>query len=287
MIGDPNHPVRSPQNIIQIVLHETAGWAQIGAGAGLSVHFTIGPNGTVYQHNDIAEECAHASELNPRSVGIEFTNWGPFFVGQKGAPPLAPSNSSAPLTDLQTEAVVGPVVKEDRERVPILWLNGNKGNGTTGDYCVLPPAQQLEALAKLVGWLTGGPLAAAIDAPPLWRQLQDHPDPTKRKRPDPYLFEMSQDPAWTKSDAGWTGIPPATLGGIFVHRQFSQHQDGAVQGLYTWLRLNRQIDASAAYELLRTLISDDSLQVSASVTHDGQTYLVRYVDVSSTLDLKI
>lgn len=287
MIGDPNHPLRSPQNINQVILHETAGWAQIGAGAGLSVQFTVGPDGTLYQHNDIAEECAHAGPLNPFSIGVEFTNWGPFFVGQTGAAPLTPSNATAPLTDLQTGATVGAAVTENRERIPIAWLNGNKGNGTTGDYYVMPSAAQLETVALLVGWLTGGPLQAAIDTPALWRQLQLHPDPTKRKRTDPYLVEMSQHPAWTKSSAGWTGTAPVTLGGIFVHRQFSQHQDGAVQGLYSWLRLDRQMDAATAYQQLRTFISDDAFQVTASVTYATKTYPVHYIDVSSVLDLPI
>ena len=287
MIGDSSHPIRSPQDITQVVLHETAGWAQIGAGAGLSVQFTVGPDGTAFQHNDIAEECAHASALNPRSIGIEFTNWGPFYVGQTGAAPLATSAVQAPTTDLQTNAVVGPNVTDNRERLPILWLNGNKGNGTTGDYYVFPPAAQLEAVSLLLGWLTGGPLAAAIDAPALWRQLQNHPDPAKRTRSDPYLFEMSQDPAWTKSSAGWTGTAPTGLGGIFAHRQFSQHQDGAVQGLYTWLRLNRQMPAVDAYTRLQAIIIDDALQVSAPVKFGGKTFTVHYIDVSSVLDVVI
>ena len=291
MIGDSFHPIRSPQDINQLVLHETAGWAQIGAGIEpavgakpaqpLSVQFTIGPDGTAYQHNDIAEKCAHAGGLNPLSIGIEFTNWGPFFVGQKGAAPLAKGVTIMPVTDLQTGVAVGGTVTDDRERIPIRWLNGKKGDGALGDYYVMPPASQFEGLALLVGWLTGGVFQAAIDIPPLWRQLQNHPDPAKRKRPDPYLFEMSQDPAWTRSDeGGWTGVAPTSLPGIFAHRQFSGHQDGAVQGLYTWLRLARHLAPTDAYQRVRTLITDDSLQVSAAGA-------VRYQDLHGPLRRRI
>lgn len=43
---------------------------------GLSVHFMLDLDGTVYQCLDLRDQAWHASEANPRSIGIEIANMG-------------------------------------------------------------------------------------------------------------------------------------------------------------------------------------------------------------------
>lgn len=95
---------------------------------------------------------------------------------------------------------------------------------------------------------------------------------------------MSHHPAWTPD---WLRAQPASLGGIFAHAQFSDHVDGTVQGLDTWLRLDRGMGPADAYQQMRTLITDDTLQVSADVTFANVKRTVHYIDVSTMLDLNL
>ncbi|MBI4579485.1 MAG: N-acetylmuramoyl-L-alanine amidase [Planctomycetes bacterium] len=45
---------------------------------GLSVHFMLDLDGTVYQTLDLAERAWHAGTANDRSVGVEIAHWGAF-----------------------------------------------------------------------------------------------------------------------------------------------------------------------------------------------------------------
>ena len=47
---------------------------------GLSVHFLLDVDGTIYQTCDLRETCWHASEANGRSVGVEIANIGAYPV---------------------------------------------------------------------------------------------------------------------------------------------------------------------------------------------------------------
>ncbi len=52
-------------------------------GRGLSVHFMLDLDGTIYQTLDLKERAWHASSSNSRSVGIEIANMGAYPVGDK------------------------------------------------------------------------------------------------------------------------------------------------------------------------------------------------------------
>jgi N-acetylmuramoyl-L-alanine amidase len=54
---------------------------------GLSVHFMLDLDGTIYQTLDLKERAWHATSSNSRSVGIEIANIGAYPVGEKN--PLA------------------------------------------------------------------------------------------------------------------------------------------------------------------------------------------------------
>ena len=48
---------------------------------GLSVHFMLDVDGTIYQTCDVRETCWHASQANKASVGIEIANIGAYPIG--------------------------------------------------------------------------------------------------------------------------------------------------------------------------------------------------------------
>ena len=52
-------------------------------GRGLSVHFMLDLDGTIYQTLDLKERAWHATTSNDRSVGIEIANMGAYPVGGK------------------------------------------------------------------------------------------------------------------------------------------------------------------------------------------------------------
>src|SRR5207302_1593164 len=53
---------------------------------GLSVHFMIDLDGTIYQTLDVKERAFHATTANTRSVGVEIANIGAFPVGASEDP---------------------------------------------------------------------------------------------------------------------------------------------------------------------------------------------------------
>src|SRR5262249_20927652 len=119
-----------------IMIHETTNWNRVGAGVtdinnpnlpnyALSVQFTVSPNGTVYQHNDIAQVMEHATRANGLTAGIEITNISVF---DKGAHPKDPSGATDTLRSEQTRANLGEPVAEDRERIPAYWVPGASGS---------------------------------------------------------------------------------------------------------------------------------------------------------------
>jgi N-acetylmuramoyl-L-alanine amidase len=121
---------------------------------GLSVHFMLDVDGTIYQSLDLKERAWHATKANNRSVGIEVANIGAYPVGRSSAfakwyrtgadgktflvvPDAAKSsvfNSSIDLRPSRNEPVVGAVHGKKLEQ-----------------YDFTP--QQYEALARLTATL--------------------------------------------------------------------------------------------------------------------------------------
>lgn len=122
---------------------------------GLSVHFMLDIDGTIYQTLDLKERAWHATSANTRSVGIEVANMGAY-----------PVNESNPLADwYQTDAAGtvrlvipgGPKPGEpDTSAIVLRPSRGEKVVGTIQgqklvQYDFTP--QQYEALAKLTATL--------------------------------------------------------------------------------------------------------------------------------------
>jgi hypothetical protein len=171
-------------------------------------------------------------------------------------------------------------VTEDRERIPIAWLSGVAGDGTKGDYYVLPSSTQLDALAGLVQWLTGSVTSgAAIGAQPIWRQFMDHPTDPSRK-----LFAMTFNPQMENA---------VSTGGVMPHILFRDpkkpgaHFDGSVPGLFTWLVIDRGMGSVDAYSTMKTLISDPSAHVSVGIKIGGSTTTVHCLDVTSFMGVLV
>ncbi len=250
-----------------IVLHETVGWAVVGAGDGdvkdpktgamhpfaFSVHFSVGPDGTVFQHNDIAQILDHGSKANTASVGIEVTNISAF---EKANPPpggaVVPSGQTAPLKSLQTEQEVGGMVTDDRVRIPVAWIDGT----TTKYLYVMPSQAQLEGVAQLVSWLCSGTTMTAVATFlnvlershwPAYRVTAAGSGAGTTTR---HSFILHHNPAWTTSSYD-------AFDGIYAHQNFEDaRKDGGVPMLYAWLRLFCGKNASDAYSDLSKLVSD-------------------------------
>ena len=65
-----------------------------GEGCGLSAHFMIDADGTIYQTLDLVERAYHAEEANSGSIGVEICNRGR--VDRSEWPKLPPITARAP-----------------------------------------------------------------------------------------------------------------------------------------------------------------------------------------------
>jgi N-acetyl-anhydromuramyl-L-alanine amidase AmpD len=89
-VGPAGEAVRDPAGIRaavdQFVLHYDACGVsrecfETLEARGLSVHFLLDVDGTLYQTLDLAETAWHARQANPRSVGVEIANIGAYAPG--------------------------------------------------------------------------------------------------------------------------------------------------------------------------------------------------------------
>lgn len=137
--------------VTEFVVHETVtrSWASTvkvlqpksatnPGGRGLGVHFIADPDGTLYQHGDLATDLLwHASQHNGPSVGVEVVN--PYY------PKIAPSGG--PWTDIILNAP---------------WAAGGK--------YVVPTPDQAETVAQTILWITSPDSGLAI--PRTWVGLR-------------------------------------------------------------------------------------------------------------------
>ncbi len=129
---------RSGRPVTEVVVHESVTRSAEGTVAvlkrrGLGVHLIVAPDGRVTQHGDLASDrLAHAGGHNGPSVGIEVVN--PYYGDQlrKGSP--------------WSRVIDAP------------WAH-------RGRY-VVPTAEQAEAAAQLVAWLSSP--AAGLSIPRTW-----------------------------------------------------------------------------------------------------------------------
>lgn len=255
---NPTTPTAYPTRrlVRGIVLHETTNWSRVGAGVtqdhfATSVHFSVSPDGTVYQHNDIAQILDHATRANSYTVGIEVTNLSVFAKGAQGAPSEVPSGATDKLHSEQTGHAFAEDVADSCERIPAPWVSGVAGNLRYA----FPAAPQMESVARLVHWLCGGtdrvPRAAYLDVHDAWTWRPFFTATLGGKLRE--LFMLHHNPRWT--DAQYEDFE-----GILAHGNMDiNRSDGCVIALYCWLRLHNKMAAVDAYALTRALVGDATL----------------------------
>jgi len=122
---------------------------------GLSVHFLLDVDGTIYQTLDLQERAYHATIANSRSIGIEIANLGAYPVGEKN--PFAawyqPDETGTPYLTLP-EHVADPRIRTPgftaRPARPEL-VTGNVQGKNLVQYDFTP--EQYAALIKLTAAL--------------------------------------------------------------------------------------------------------------------------------------
>lgn len=120
---------------------------------GLSVHFMIDLDGTIYQTLDVKERAWHAGAVNSRSVGVEIANRGAYEAGQGDLDRWYAGDEIGTRVTLPPKLgdggilTPGFVARPDR-REPV---TGRIGNQTVTMYDFTP--QQYESLTRLTATL--------------------------------------------------------------------------------------------------------------------------------------
>ena len=134
---------------------------------GLSVHFMLDIDGTIYQTLDLKERAWHATVSNDRSVGIEIANMGAYAIGERdacarwdGKDALGQVRITVPDDQgdggVRTPNFVG---YPDRQEIVI----GGIGNRALRQYDLTP--QQYESLTRLTAALHKALPKIRLDAP--------------------------------------------------------------------------------------------------------------------------
>lgn len=144
MAGDPNALADLQRHIDQFVIHyDAAGSSRqcfkiLHDLRGLSVHFLLDTDGTIYQTLDLKERAWHATIANDRSIGIEIANIGAYPIGDGTRQVTTPEVESSPLAD---------------------WY-ARDPSGTTPGYFLTLPAWLGDGGVRTRGFLAGSPRPA-------------------------------------------------------------------------------------------------------------------------------
>ena len=94
---------------------------------GLSVHFMLDLDGTIYQTLDLKEAAYHATKANGRSIGVEIANVGAYDVDDP-ANPLGRwyGRDEAGRTTLKVPGEAGPTYRPSREAAVVGTIQGRR-----------------------------------------------------------------------------------------------------------------------------------------------------------------
>ena len=134
---------------------------------GLSVHFLLDIDGTIYQTMDVKEKAWHATRSNSRSVGIEIANMGAYGTGEDD--PF--DRWYAIDEDGRVRITVPPALGDGGVRTPNFvgrparngLVIGEVQGRTLRQYDLTP--EQYEALPKLIATLNRALPKMVIEAP--------------------------------------------------------------------------------------------------------------------------
>lgn len=172
LVAPHNADLASLQKVVdQFVLHyDVCGVSRtchrVLRERGLSVHFMLDVDGTIYQTMDLADTAWHATKSNPRSVGVEIANMGAYA-----------SATAKPLTEWYAHDVTGTYVSLPERlqgggvRVTDTILRPARTDPVRGEihgtsyvqYDFTP--EQYESLAKLTAALSRALPRITPDAP--------------------------------------------------------------------------------------------------------------------------
>jgi N-acetylmuramoyl-L-alanine amidase len=151
MPGDPNNLADLKRHIDQFVMHyDAAGSSRqcfkiLHDIRGLSSHFLLDTDGTIYQTLDLKERAWHATIANDRSIGIEIANIGAYPIGDGSARVTTPMIESSPLADFYARDKLGYHLT-----LPA-WL-GDQDTRTTAFFAGYPrPARPLPITGTIQG----------------------------------------------------------------------------------------------------------------------------------------
>jgi len=120
---------------------------------GLSVHFLLDVDGTIYQTLDVREQAWHATKANARSVGVEIANIGAYPIGD-----------AQPLWDWYgVEPGSAVALGERTAGQPVAFVEGEV-QGARLVQAEFTPAQE-DALVKLAAGLSRALPCIRVDAP--------------------------------------------------------------------------------------------------------------------------
>lgn len=200
---------RKPSRVCEIVVHESVTRTvedtvrvlsrkanTSGKPYTLGVHLLIDGDGVVTQHGDLALSWQqhYGAPHNEASVGVELVN------------PYEPRHLKK---DLPWKRVITDAP----------WAHGRS--------YVLPTPEQVEAFARVIGWLIASK-ELGFEIPNVW-----HGYDAKKNR-----FALSK----------VSGLD-RVKGGVYSHQQIGRHADGSWPLLYAFLRTQRGIPACQAYGL--------------------------------------
>lgn len=175
---------------------------------------------------------------------------------------------------------MGVTVTEDRERLPVSWVDG----ATTTYVYVLPSMAQLEGVTQLLAWLCSGTsmgsVATFLNVQEVshWRQYLVRSSGGGGAATTMHWFLLHGHPVWRA--AGFDDFD-----GIYAHANFdSNRSDGGPIGLYSWLRLYCGRTPADAYTSLRTLLTDATLVHQVEVAPGRKAWAV---NVSSVVPVTI
>jgi len=117
---------------------------------GLSVHFMLDIDGTIYQTLDLKERAWHATTSNDRSVGIEIANMGAYTAGENE--PLAKWYEPDPLPWRDTTRNCIPGLPPHPPEVARITLPAELGDGG-----VRKP-ERVDPVPLIYGFIQGRPL---------------------------------------------------------------------------------------------------------------------------------
>jgi Hemopexin/N-acetylmuramoyl-L-alanine amidase len=241
-----------------IVLHETAGWTWSGTQPGTSVQLHIERDGKVFQHSDLFTKCSHAGHLNGTHIGIEHVHF-----------PFDTTNKKTKF--------------EDIDRQQIVWGAQNK-------WLIIPPYEQLKASVALLKILI-----AQLDITANWVQFIAGSNIQNAKK---HVLNKGFTAAVDTKEGqyfliGTNGTnclteflngSKQTYEGLVAHgvshdvTSSSNHNDGAMFALYSWLVLAKNYAPLKALNTLQAILTDSNRIIQGTLRK--ATTPAFFVDVS-------